>query len=238
MVGYCSDKLIKGDYVHQELKFFDPLQFFGYIGIAMFSFEGNGIVINLQAEAQNKKRYPSHLRFAVLTIIIWYMILSTVCYATYRGTAGSVDYITQLLPIGPLTIAINLLFCVNAITSYPVQILCAFEIVEELTFFNNTSDSKVLKNVKLYTERVLIILVVTMAAIVIPKFVDFLNISGSLGSAALGFILPPLYHMKSVGGIKNMPKHIAAFNVFLIFFGVFGAIYSLYNSISKLVNGK
>ena len=47
-----------------------------------------------------------------------------------------------------------------------------------------------LKTVKMYVERVLVVLIVTIAAIVIPSFVDFLNIAGSLGAAALGFILP------------------------------------------------
>ena len=90
----------------------------------------------------------------------------------------------------------------------------------------------------MYTERVLVILVVTFAAIIIPRFVDFLNISGSLGAAALGFILPPIYDIKCSGGLKNLSKPRAAFNVFLIVFGTFGAIYSLYNSIYNLVHGK
>lgn len=60
----------------------------------MFSFEGNGIVINLRAEARDKTKYPNLLRLAILTIIVWYMILSTVSYATYKGETGLVDYIT------------------------------------------------------------------------------------------------------------------------------------------------
>jgi amino acid permease len=120
MIGYCSSQISEGKVVDEPMKVFDPWQFFGYVGIAMFSFEGNGIVINLKAEARDKKKYPSLLRWSILTIIIWYMIISTIAYATYRGMAGKVDYITSLLPIGPLTIVINSLFCVNALTSYPV----------------------------------------------------------------------------------------------------------------------
>jgi amino acid permease len=66
------------------IKIFDVSQFFGYIGIAMFSFEGNGIVINLKAAARNKRKFPSLLKAALLTIIIWYMILGTLSYATYK----------------------------------------------------------------------------------------------------------------------------------------------------------
>ena len=58
----------------------------------------------------------------------------------------------------------------------------------------------------MYTERVTVIIIVTVASIVIPNFVDFLNISGSLGAASLGFILPSFYYMKAKGGIRNLPR--------------------------------
>jgi amino acid permease len=234
MIGYCGDRLAKGDTAPGEMKVFDVTQFFGYIGIAMFSFEGNGIVINLQAEAKNKGRYPALLRWAVFTIIIWYMILSTVCYATFKKRAETVDYVTQLLPINAFTISIMLLFCANALTSYPVQILCLYEIIEDLSFFNNKADSALSRNIKVLTERIILILIVTAVAILIPKFVDFLNIAGSLGSATLGFIFPPLYYIQSVGGMSKLKWYDAGFNIFLIAFGGFGAVFSLYNSISNL----
>ncbi len=105
-----------------------------------------------------------------------------------------------------------------------------------MEFFQKGSDSKLLHNIKIYTERVLIILIVTFAAIEIPRFVDFLNISGSIGAASLGFILPPLYYFKAKNGIRNFPRHLAAFNVFLVIFGIFGGIYSLVTSIKNLIN--
>jgi amino acid permease len=86
----------------------------------MFSFEGNGIVINLKAEAKDKKVYPSLLRLAILTVIIWYMAIAFVTYATFKSETGLTDYVTQNLPITPFTIVINVFFCINAISSYPL----------------------------------------------------------------------------------------------------------------------
>jgi hypothetical protein len=220
------------------MKIFEVKEFFGYIGIAMFAFEGNGVVINLRAEARDKVRYPTILNLAIFVIIVWYMILATLAYATFKGDAGSYDYVTSNLPLNAFTIPINILFCINALTSYPLQILCAFEIIEDLPFFQKSSDSNLIHSIKLYTERIIIILVVTVSAIFIPKFVTFLNISGSVGASALGFILPPLYYIKSKGGMGNLEKPSLALNIFMILFGVFGGIYSLYTSIKDIVNGK
>lgn len=55
MMGYCGHKLNTGDYVQEPVVYFDVKQTFGFIGIAMFAFEGNGVVINLKAAAKNKK---------------------------------------------------------------------------------------------------------------------------------------------------------------------------------------
>ncbi len=92
-------------------------------------------------------------------------------------------------------------------------------------------------NLKIYTERILIILIITAVAILIPTFVDFLNISGSLGAASLGFILPPIYYFQAKGGLRNINWGMIAFNIFLIAFGFFGGAYSIYTSIKSIIDG-
>ena len=37
----------------------------------MFSYEGNGVVINLKAAARDKRKYPKHLMMGVLTVVIF-----------------------------------------------------------------------------------------------------------------------------------------------------------------------
>ena len=76
---------------------------------------------------------------------------------------------------------------------------------------------------------------VTIAAIVIPRFVDFLNISGSLSASILAFIFPPIYYIQAKG-IRNLPIHIVMFNIALVLFGIFGAIFSIVNSIEKFLD--
>jgi len=67
------------------MKIFDVSQFFGHIGIAMFIFEGNGVVLNLNHVAKEQKKYPRILTIAVISVIIWYLILSMIGYSTFRG---------------------------------------------------------------------------------------------------------------------------------------------------------
>lgn len=124
MIGYLTDTLASGGADDSELKLFNIVGVFANIGIAVFCFEGNGIVINLKAEARNQSRYYLILKLAILTVISWYMLLATISYITFRNSTA--EYVTSNLELNPFTIIINILFCLNALTSYPVQILCCF----------------------------------------------------------------------------------------------------------------
>ena len=53
MFGMLSDKVAKDEEVKGDLKIFDFWAFFGNIGVAMFVFEGNAVVINVRSEARD-----------------------------------------------------------------------------------------------------------------------------------------------------------------------------------------
>ena len=53
MFGYLGKKIHNDELVAGELEVFNAYQFFGNIGVAMFVFEGNAVVINVRAETIN-----------------------------------------------------------------------------------------------------------------------------------------------------------------------------------------
>jgi len=44
--------------VQTPIVYFDFLGMIGHIGVAMFVFEGNAVIMNVRAEAKNKDKYP------------------------------------------------------------------------------------------------------------------------------------------------------------------------------------
>lgn len=62
-----------------------------------------------------------------------------------------------------------------------------------------------------------------------------MNIAGSIGSAAIAFVIPPLLYLAEFKQQVSMP--LKAFNWFIIAFGVGGAIYSTYFSINEMLKG-
>lgn len=112
----------------------------GHIGIVIFVFQRNSVILNLKANSKNQRKYPKILFVAVSIIFVWYMLIGLVAYFTFRSQTK--DYITSNLePLDGFAITTNLMFCLNALTSYPIQILCCFELVEKMAFFNNKEES-------------------------------------------------------------------------------------------------
>jgi len=71
-----------------ELKLFDFDKILGRIGLAMYIFDGNAIVVNIRAEANEKKSYyPRILVKAIVFSLCLFTLFATICYSVYRDSA-------------------------------------------------------------------------------------------------------------------------------------------------------
>jgi amino acid permease len=105
----------------------------GHIGFAMFVFEGNAAVVNVRAECKKPEDYPKVLTAAIVVMLLIFNVFATIAYFCY---VGETDPILALnFEITPFTTFIIVCVCINALCSYPVQILCAFDILEQAKFF-------------------------------------------------------------------------------------------------------
>jgi proton-coupled amino acid transporter len=227
--GFCINLFATDQYVHAPVTYFDFSGMMGHIGVAMFVFEGNAVIMNVRAETKNIHQYPQILKAAIIFTVVLFMTFASLCYLTYRTQTQ--DIFTMSLPVQPFTIFIRICTCFNALCSYPVQILAAFEIYENHTFFKKGSPTA--QSLKKVAVRSLIVWLITGISLLIPDFTDFLNIAGSIGSAAIAFVLPPLLFLAQFKGQITTP--VVAFNWFIIVFGVCGAVYSTYFSINEML---
>ena len=88
-------------------------------GAVVFVYVGNTVILNLRAEAIDKKKFPSLLISSTLTTLIIYMIYASMAVYVYRSTTPSV-FIDALKPINGFVTCIMSCVCVNAFFSYPL----------------------------------------------------------------------------------------------------------------------
>lgn len=87
---------------------------------------------------------------------------------------------------------------------------------------------------KIITLRIIIVWLITGISLIVPNFTDFLNIAGSIGSAMIAFILPPLLYLSQFRETVTLKTKL--FNYFIMLFGAAGAIYSTYFSIDNIIH--
>ena len=55
IVGYCINLFAIHEAVYTPISWFNISGMFGHIGVAMFVFEGNAVIMNVRAEAKHKE---------------------------------------------------------------------------------------------------------------------------------------------------------------------------------------
>ena len=117
--GYLGRKLSTGEEVQGDLKVFDTYQVFGNLGVAMFVFEGNAVVINVRAETINQHKYPRILTSAIMAVLTLFMVFSVIAYVTYKDQCNSI-FVLSMQPLTGYVTFIYFCACINCFISYPV----------------------------------------------------------------------------------------------------------------------
>jgi len=99
----------------------------------MYIFAANTTCINLYSEARIKKNFPKVLASSTFTMLVIYMIYALIAYFCYQGQTNEI--LTISFNVNVFTSFIVGCVCFNCLISYPVQILVAFEILEEVSCF-------------------------------------------------------------------------------------------------------
>jgi uncharacterized protein with PQ loop repeat len=133
---YSFTDLTQGKTSQKDLLYFDLEKILGRIGLAMYIFDGNAIVLNIRAEAKYKKgKYPVILKNAIVFTLSLFVFFASICYYVYREQTTPI-FTMGLVPMDALVMVILTCVCINALTSYPVQMLAAFNIIEKFDIFN------------------------------------------------------------------------------------------------------
>lgn len=82
--AFCINLFATHQEAHEEINWFNFSGMLGHIGVAMFVFEGNAVIMNVRAECKDKEKYPTMLRYAIIYTVVLFMTFASICYVTYR----------------------------------------------------------------------------------------------------------------------------------------------------------
>ncbi|KAL6652217.1 hypothetical protein ACP70R_011142 [Stipagrostis hirtigluma subsp. patula] len=200
--------------------FAGPAELLYGLGVAVYAFEGIGMVLPLEAEAADKRRFGGTLALSMAFIAVMYGLFGAMGYLAFG--AATRDIITTNLGTGWLSVAVQLGLCINLFFTMPVMMNPVYEVAERLLCGKRYA----------WWLRWILVVVVGLMAMLVPNFADFLSLVGSSVCVVLGFVLPAAFHLKVFGAEIGWPGLVA--DVAVIVIGVALAVSGTWTSLAQI----
>ncbi|KAM7470990.1 hypothetical protein LguiA_009173 [Lonicera macranthoides] len=198
--------------------------FFYGLGVAVYSFEGVGMALPLELEMKDKPKFGRTLGFTMFFIAVMYGSFGALGYFAFGERTKEI--ITANMGKGVMSMLVQLGLCVNLFFTFPLMMNPVYEVFERRCCEGRYS----------LWVRWVVVLGVSLVALLVPNFADFLSLVGSSTCCALGFVLPSLFHY--IAFKEEMGRKGILVDVGVMVLGVFLGISGTWCSISEILSVK
>ncbi|KAK9466622.1 transmembrane amino acid transporter protein-domain-containing protein [Lipomyces arxii] len=204
-----------------------------FIGTAIFTFEGIGLVIPIHESMKKPKQFYSAIGLVMAIITFVYIVMGVMSYAAYGSNVETV-VILNMPQDNRLVNSVQFIYAMAILLSTPLQLFPAIRIMENAWFVKSGKHdmrAKWHKNI-FRTAVVLVTLFVAWGgADDLDKFVALI---GSFACIPLTYIYPPLLHYRACARTffqKSM-------DITILVFGLLSMMYTTINTIQSWATSK
>ncbi|KAL1863069.1 hypothetical protein VTK73DRAFT_6471 [Phialemonium thermophilum] len=168
-----------------------------FIGTAIFTFEGIGLIIPIQESMRHPEKFPRVMFLVMIIITTLFVTMGAVSYAAY-GSKTETVVLLNLPQDNRFVNAVQFLYSVAILLSTPLQIFPAIRILENALF---TKSGKYNPYIKWQKNIFRFFIVVACAAIAwggADNLDKFVALVGNFACIPLVYIYPPMLHYKGV----------------------------------------
>lgn len=175
---------------------FNKTEFSVFIGVAIFAFEGIGLIFPIQESMIYPNHFPRVLFNVISTISLIFVGMGILGYLTYGSKIQTVILLNLPQDL-PFVIMIQLLYSVAILLSTPLQLFPAIRLVELKLFSKTGKNSPLVKWLK-NLFRFGFVLVTSVIALYGGHNLDkFISLIGCFACIPLVYMYPPILHLKS-----------------------------------------
>lgn len=196
--------------------------FFYGIGVAVYAFEGIGMVLPLESEAKDKDKFGKVLGLGMGMISVLFGAFGALGYFAFGEETKAI--ITTNLGQGLISVMVQLGLCINLFITFPLMMNPVYEVFER----------RFCSYRYCLWLRWVLVFVVSLVALLVPNFADFLSLVGSSVCVVLGFVLPAMFHclvFKEELGWRCMVPDVA-----IVVFGFVVAVTGTISSVSEILS--
>ncbi|SMN20624.1 similar to Saccharomyces cerevisiae YKL146W AVT3 Vacuolar transporter, exports large neutral amino acids from the vacuole [Maudiozyma saulgeensis] len=241
-VYYYASYYVVTNGVAQSMILFNKQDWSLFIGTAIFTFEGIGLLIPIQESMRHPEKFQKSLSGVMVIVTVIFISCGLICYCAFGAKVETV-VLLNFPQDSSLTLIVQLLYALAILLSTPLQLFPAIRILEHWTFPANASGkhNPKVKWLKNYFRTFVVILSATMAWIGANDLDKFVSLVGSLACIPLIYIHPPLLHFKATMLDTSSPltmkmKLEMVLDIVLCVFGVCVMAYTSWQTIAMWVS--
>jgi proton-coupled amino acid transporter len=173
---------------------FNPKDWTLFIGTAIFTFEGIGLIIPIQESMKNPKKFPPVLGLVMIIITVVFLSMGALSYAAY-GSATETVVILNLPQDDKMVNGVQFLYSLAILLSTPLQIFPAIRITENELFTRSGKYNPYIKWQKNVFRFFVVMMCAGIAWFGANDLDKFVSLVGSFACVPLVYIYPvrPLY---------------------------------------------
>jgi proton-coupled amino acid transporter len=168
---------------------FNPKDWTLFIGTAIFTFEGIGLIIPIQETMKNPKQFPPVLGLVMIIITVVFISMGALSYAAY-GSAIETVVILNLPQDDKLVNGVQFLYSLAILLSTPLQIFPAIRITENELFTKSGKYNPYIKWQKNVFRFFVVMLCAGIAWFGANDLDKFVSVVGSFACVPLVYIYP------------------------------------------------
>ncbi|KAF2111335.1 amino acid transporter-like protein [Lophiotrema nucula] len=215
-----------------DIKNFNASSWTLFIGTAIFTFEGIGLIIPIQTGMKDPRKFPSVLAGVMVIITVVFLSMGALSYAAF-GSKTKTVVILNMPQDNKLVNGVQFIYSLAILLSTPLQIYPAIEITSQQLFSRTGKYNPYIKWKKNFF-RFFMVMVCAMLAWVGANDLDkFVSLVGSFACIPLVYIYPPMLHYRAVA--RN--SYAKGLDVALCILGFVGMAYTTVLTISSWING-
>ncbi|KAH8908857.1 hypothetical protein BR93DRAFT_877280 [Coniochaeta sp. PMI_546] len=203
-----------------------------FIGTAIFTFEGIGLIIPIQESMKNPEKFPKVMFVIMIIITTLFTTMGAVSYAAY-GSKTETVVLLNLPQDNKMVNGVQFLYSLAILLSTPLQIFPAIRITENAFFTKSGKYNPYIKWQKNIFRFFLVAICAGIAWGGADNLDKFVALVGNFACIPLVYIYPPMLHYKAVAK-SSLWK---ATDVILCVFGFVAMAYTTSLTVMSWANG-